>query len=143
MRVMERIKQRIELGFWKYRFSLEIKVPPGIEIIHMKNKVRFRGDSSAIDKFAQEFYRVADLNDGDLCRLDKYILKVSGYITKDSFKPNWIELPNHAWKVMGSKFREVSARYEENPFDFGDCGLISRSELPFDIGVEVTDLPSL
>ena len=29
--------------------------------------------------------------------------------------------------------------YEDNPFDFNDCGYTDKN--PFDIGVEVTDLP--
>ncbi len=29
--------------FIKREFAFEIKVPPGIEIVHMENKVRFRG----------------------------------------------------------------------------------------------------
>ncbi len=39
---------------------------------------------------------------------------------------------------MGSKFNEVPYEYED-PFDFNDCGYTEKN--PFDIGVEVTDLP--
>jgi len=118
---------------------MEIIIPPGIDILHMENKVRFRGPQEVIDKFATEFHRFMDLKEGDLCKLDRYILKVSDYMTEDRFKENWIELPKRAWLIMGSKFREVAHEYEENPFDFNDCGYTDR--LLFDIGVEVTDLP--
>ncbi len=40
---------------------------------------------------------------------------------------------------MGCKFNEVPIEYEDNPFDFNDCGFTNK--IPFDIGVEVTDLP--
>lgn len=121
------------------KFDLEINVPKSIEIVHMSNKVRFRGTKKAISKFAIEFYRLRTFTDGQLCKLDKYTLKVSDYITTDREKENWIELPNHAWGIMGSKFLEVPYEYEDNPFDFNDCGYTDRN--PFDIGVEVTDLP--
>ncbi|RYD97671.1 MAG: hypothetical protein EOP54_10185 [Sphingobacteriales bacterium] len=125
--------------FDRQKFDLEIKVPTSIEIVHMKDKVRFRGTKDAIIKFAREFYTLRALNDGQLCKLDKYTLKVSDYITPDRKKENWIELPNHAWGIMASKFIEVPYEYEDNPFDFNDCGYTDRN--PFDIGVEVTDLP--
>lgn len=40
---------------------------------------------------------------------------------------------------MGSKFNEVPYEYEDNPFGFNDCGYTDKN--PFDIGVEVLDLP--
>ncbi len=123
------------------KFDLEIKVPVNIEIVPMEDKVRFRGTKEAIIKFAKEFYRLRALNNGQLCKLDKYTLKVSDYITSDRLKENWIELPNHAWGIMASKFLEVPYEYEANPFDFNDCGYTNNN--PFDIGVEVTDLPML
>lgn len=125
--------------FGKQKFDLEIKVPKSIEIVHMDDKVRFRGTKDDISKFANEFYRLTELSDGHICKLDKYTLKVSDYITPDREKENWIELPNHAWGIMGSKFNEVPYGYEDNPFDFNDCGYTDKN--PFDIGVEVTDLP--
>ena len=125
--------------FGKQKFDLEIKVPANIEIVHMDNKVRFRGTKDDILKFAKEFYRLTKLSNGKLCKLDKYTLKVSDFITEDREKENWIELPNHAWGVMGSKFNEVACDYEDNPFDFNDCSYTDKN--PFDIGVEVTDLP--
>ena len=108
--------------FGRQKFDLEILVPTTIEIVHMDDKVRFRGTKEDISKFSKEFYRLKELNDGQLCKLDKYTLKVSDYITPDREKENWIELPNHAWGIMGSKFNEVPYEYEDNPFDFNDCG---------------------
>ena len=125
--------------FGNKKFELEIKVPASIEIVPMVDKVRFRGTKEDLSKFSKEFYKLNKLKEGQLCKLDKYILKVSEYITNDREKENWIELPNLAWGVMGSKFNEVANEYEDNPFDFNDCGYTEKN--PFDIGVEVTDLP--
>lgn len=125
--------------FGRQIFHLEIKVSASIEIVHMDDKVRFLGTKEDISKFAKEFYKLKKLNDGQLCKLDKYTLKVSDYITPDREKENWIELPNHAWGIMGSKFNEVANEYEDNPFDFNDCGYTDKN--PYDIGVEVIDLP--
>jgi hypothetical protein len=125
--------------FGKQKFHLEIKIPTGIEIVHMNNNVRFRGTKEDISKFAKEFYRLKELTNGQLCKLNKYTLKVSDYITEDRYKENWIELPCHAWTIMGSKFNEVAHKYEDSPFDFNDCGYTDKN--PFDIGIEVIDLP--
>lgn len=125
--------------FGSHKFDLEIKVPASIEIVHMADKVRFRGTKDDISKFAKEFYKLKELKDGQICKLDKYILKVSEYLTTDRVKENLVELPNHAWGIMGSKFNEVTYEYEDNPFDFNECGYTDKN--PFDIGVEVTDLP--
>jgi hypothetical protein len=125
--------------FGRKKYALEIQIPKGVEIVYLENKVRFRGNKDEISRFAKEFYRMKELNDGQLCKLDRYTLKVSDYITPDREKENWIELPNHAWGIMGSKFNEVLYEYEDNPFDFNDCGYTERN--PFDIGVEVLDLP--
>jgi hypothetical protein len=125
--------------FRRQEYALEINVPDNIEIVHMDNKVMFRGTKESIYKFGKEFYKLRDLSDGQLCKLDKYTLKVSEYLTPDREKQNWIELPNHAWGIMGSKFNEVPSGYEDNPFDFNNCGYTDKN--PFDIGIEVTDLP--
>lgn len=125
--------------FNSQKFDLEIVVPANNEVVHLQDKVRFRGTKGDIAQFAKEFYRLRALNDGQLCKLDKYTLKVSDYITPDRKKENWIELPDHAWGIMASKFIEVPCGYEDNPFDFNDCGYTDKN--PFDIGVEVTDLP--
>jgi hypothetical protein len=121
------------------KFDLELVVPQTIEIFHTNNKVRLRGNKEDIRLLAREFYKLKELRDGQLCKLDNYILKVSDYLTEDREKERWIELPAHAWGVMGSKFREVTYEEEDNPFDFNDCCYTDKN--PFDIGVEVIDLP--
>lgn len=120
-------------------FQLEIIVPINIEINIMPDKVRFVGTKDQIADFALQFNRLKELKEGQLCKLDRFTLKVSEYITSDQNKLNWIELPNHAWGIMASKFYEVANEYEDNPFNFNDCGYTDK--IPFDVGVEVTDLP--
>jgi hypothetical protein len=51
-----------------------------------------------------------------------------------------ISLPNDAWNVLVSKFIEVTACWEESPFDFGDCGYISPKMCP-DLGIELDGEP--
>jgi hypothetical protein len=119
------------------RFDLEIEVPRNLEIVSMEHKVLFRGSSADIAAFAQAFFQFKSLKDGALCKLDRYTLKVSDNITEDGMLPNWIELPGHAWVIMGSKFQEVAFGHEQSPFDFNDSG--STDPIPFDIGVEVVD----
>jgi len=110
-----------------------------IEVVHMVDKVRFRGSKENICQFVKEFYKLKALTDGKLCKLENYTLKVSDYITADRERKNWIELPARAWGIMGSKFLEVAYEEEDNPFDFNDCGYTNKN--PFDIGIEVLDLP--
>ncbi len=123
----------------KYQFDIEIIIPSTIEIVHMKDKVRFRGGKEDIREFVKEFYRLKVLTGGQFCKLGDYILKVSDYLTEDRGKKNLIELPSHAWAVMASKFTEVTYEDEDNPFDFNDCGYTNKNL--FDIGIEVMDLP--
>jgi len=123
----------------KQNFDLEIGIPSTIEIVVMPDKVRFKGNKDSILSFAENIREVSKLKDGQICKLGNFTLKVSDYITDDQKKPDWIELPNHAWNIMASKFNEVVYGYEDyNPFDFNDCGYIN---IPFDIGIEITDIP--
>lgn len=119
------------------RFDLEIEVPRNLEIVPMEHKVLFRGSREDIAALAQAFFQFKTLKDGALCKLDRYTLKVSDYITEDGKRPYWIELPGHAWVIMGCKFQEVAFGHEESPFDFNDCGYTN--EIPYDIGVELVD----
>lgn len=120
-------------------FALEIIVPDSIELVEYPDKVRFKGTKEDIAVFAKEFFRLKALSNGQICKLGKYTLKISDYITEDSTKKNWIELPSDAWAIMGAMFRDVTYESENNPFDFNDCCYTNR--IPFDFGVEVTDLP--
>ena len=123
--------------FNKYKF--EIPIPKNLSQEWFKDKVRFVGDKNDIYIFAKEFRKLKELKDGDLVKLGKLTLKVSDYITEDRNKENWIELPNHAWGILSSKFYDVWEGYDENPFDFNDCGYTNKN--PFDIGIEITDMP--
>lgn len=121
------------------KYAFEFIIPEAVIIEHLENKVRFKGSKVDIETFSRQFYRMKVLKDDELCRLGDYVLKVSTYKTDDGLRKNWIELPNHAWSIMGSKFIEVACEDEDNPFDFNDCCYTDK--LPFDIGVEVLDLP--
>ncbi len=126
------------MGFFR-KYRLQIKVPNAITIVYFPDKVRFIGEAQDIALFAEKFRQLSKFNDGDLCKLDKLTLKVSNYITLDIHKEHWIELPPDAWNILASKFLDVVDGYEDNPFDFNDCGYTDK--LLFDIGIEVTDLP--
>ena len=121
-------------------YNLKIKVPLGIDIDYHSDKVRFKGTKTDISNFAEELRKISKLKDGQLCKLDKLTLKVSNYITSDQNKEFWVELPDHAWNIMASKFQDVVEQFDDNPFDFNDCGYTNRT--PFDIGIEITDLPA-
>ena len=125
--------------FRRNKVKFEIEIPNGIKQEWFQNKVRFIGNKESIYKFSREFKRLKELQDGDKVKLGKLTLKVSDYKTSDQKKPNWIELPNHAWGIMSSKFYDVWEGYDDNPFDFNDCGYIDK--IPFDIGIEITDIP--
>ncbi len=125
--------------FRRNRVKFEIEIPNGIKQEWFQNKVRFVGNKDLIYKFSREFKRLKELNEGDKVKLGKLTLKVSDCITSDQKKPHWIELPNHAWGIMSSKFYDVWEGFDDNPLDFNDCGYIDK--IPFDLGIEITDLP--
>jgi hypothetical protein len=121
----------------KYKF--EITIPKGIKEEWFSNKIRFIGSKNEISSLSREFKKLKDLRDGEKVKLGKITLKVSNYITEDRNEKNYVELPNHAWGIMSSKFYDVWEGFEENPFDFNDCGYTNKN--PFDIGIEIQDLP--
>ena len=123
--------------FSKYEY--EIKIPKGVKTEWFDNKVRFIGTKNDLYDFLGEFRKLKEYKDGSLVKLDSLTLKVSEHITEDRNKKHWIELHDHAWVIMSSKFYDVWAGYDANPFDFNDCGYTI--ENPFDIGIEITDLP--
>ena len=127
------------MGHFRPSYQLKIKVPTSVEIEYLKDKVRFKGSKASISDFAEELRKISKLEDGQLCKLDKLTLKVSDYITADQDKVNWIELPDHAWNILASKFQDVVEGFDSNPFDFNDCGYTN--PIPYDIGIEITDLP--
>lgn len=73
-----------------------------------------------------------------LVQLDKVELKVSDEITLRYNDANYIEMPQQAWGILASKFQDVVEGFEENPFDFNDCGYLY-PKLSFDIGIEIVD----
>jgi hypothetical protein len=119
---------------------MEITLPEAVTLVEFPNKIRFKGKQNVLSDFVEEFRRISKLSNGQLCKFDEYTFKVSDLITDDSLKQNWIEMPNHAWNIMTSKFHDVLNEYDDNPLDFNDCGYLN-PKLPFDIGIEVTDLP--
>jgi len=119
--------------------QMKIKVPSNIEILYYSDKVRFKGSKFMISGLAEELRQVSKLKNGQFCKLDRLTLKVSDTITTDQNKINWIELPDRAWNILASKFQDVVEEFENNPFDFNECGYTNR--IPFDIGIEITDLP--
>ena len=123
--------------FSKYKY--EIKIPKGVKTEWFANKLRFIGSKNDLCDFLREFRKLKEFNDGSLVKLNSLTLKVSEYITEDRNKKHWIELPDHAWGIMSSKFYNVWEGYDENPFDFNNCGYTDKN--PFDIGIEITDLP--
>lgn len=127
------------MNIFRNTYKLKIKLPNNIRAVYYDDKVRFIGPSDVLSNFAEEIRKVSKFKDGELCKLDKLTLKVSEYITTDQYNKFWIELPDHAWNIMASKFQDVIEGFDENPFDFNECGYTD--QIPFDIGIEVTDLP--
>ena len=76
---------------------------------------------------------------GLVCRLGS----IGGYVTKDPDDPaahGRVALPDHAWKILASKFTEVTEGWEESPFDFADCGYLYPKPDP-DLGIELVGDP--
>ena len=121
----------------KYKQLLE--VPANTVLEWFSHKVRIVGLKEAIYRFAIQLRALKDLKEGDLIQLDRLTLQVSDFMTSNPQKEHGIALPGHAWNVMGSKFCDVLEQLDDNPFDFNDCGYTG--PIPFDMGVEVTDLP--
>ncbi len=128
------------MSFFNFpKYKLNIKVPLNSKLEWFNDKVRLIGPQNDIFLFARDLSKIEELQNGDLISFDKLTLKVSDYISSDSEKKNWIELPNHAWGIMAGKFYDVCEKYEENPFDFNSCGYTEK--IPLDLGVEITDFP--
>ena len=61
-------------------------------------------------------------------------------LADDQDKEPWIELPDHTWNIITSKFQGIAEGFNNDPFDSNECGYTDR--IPFDIGTEVSDLPT-
>lgn len=121
------------------KYKEEIEIPKGVKAEWFADKVRFIGTKQDLSPFISEFKKLSKYEDGNLVKLNSLTLKVSNYVTEDRNKNYWIELPDHAWGIMSSKFYDVCEGWDDNPFDFNDCGYTDKN--PFDIGIEITDLP--
>lgn len=126
------------MGFFK-KYKFEIRVPTGVRLEWFANKLRFIGTKEDLFDFVGEFRKLGGLKNGDLVKLDQLTLKVSDFHTPEGRRENWVELPAAAWGILAGKFYDVWEGFEENPFDFNDCGYTDR--LPFDLGIEIIDLP--
>lgn len=125
--------------FKRIKYKFEIPIPKDLKLEWFDNKIRFIGDKNTLFKFIGEFKRLKNLKDSELVKLGQLTLKVSDYITTDREKKNWIEMPPDAWGIMTGKFYDVWEGLDSNPFDFNDCAYTDKN--PFDIGIEITDLP--
>ena len=100
---------------------------------------RFRGPALSLRGLAESIRVLSEAPLGLVCRVGAVEL----YVTEDpsdSHAKGRIALPRDAWNILSSKFVEVTAGWEESPFDFGDCGyLYPRPEI--DLGVELVGEP--
>lgn len=121
--------------------SKSFKLPAGIEVIELQDRLRFKGTANQIDLLAHEIRQLSTLKNNWKVKLGDYT-----FITSDLMpifpKSGTIQLPYRAWNVMASKFSEVANNWENSPFDFNDCGYIT-PKLDFDIGVELVGEPNL
>lgn len=116
-----------------------INIPDTIELIQGPNGPRFRGSALALRELSSSLRFLSKAPLGFVCKVGSVEL----YVTNDPNDPHGkgrISLPNDAWNILVSKFIEVTAGWEESPFDFGDCGYISPRSFP-DLGVELVGEP--
>ena len=121
-------------------FNFIINLPNSISIEYQDNKAKVTGDKNSIYNFISEIRKISKLDVGSLCKLDKLTLKVSDTITSDSEKPFWIEMPDHAWGIMASKFYDAWEGFDDNPLYFNDCAYL-KPRNNYDLGIEMTDMP--
>jgi hypothetical protein len=76
---------------------------------------------------------------GFVCRVGSVTL----YVTNDPadvLSQGRVSMPPDAWSVLASKVIEVTAGWEDSPFDFSECGFLAPPPTP-DIGVELVGEP--
>ena len=120
--------------------SKSFKLPKDIEVIEFQDRLRFKGTANQIDQLALEIQQLSTLKNDQKVKLGDYSFVISD-IVPILPKRGIIQLPNHAWNIMASKFSEVANNWEDSPFDFNDCGYIN-PKLDFDIGVELIGEPN-
>lgn len=120
--------------------SKSFKLPKDIEVIELHDRLMFKGAANQIDQLAFEIQQLSTLKNDQKVILGDYSFVISD-IAPTLPKRGIIQLPNHAWNIMASKFSKVANNWEDSPFDFNDCGYI-KPKLDFDIGVEPIGEPN-
>ena len=67
------------------KYALKLHIPDSIKIEYLDEKATIIGDKDAIYNFIKELRKISELNDGQLCELDKLTLKISDSVTDDRF----------------------------------------------------------
>jgi hypothetical protein len=116
-----------------------LNLPSSVEIVAGPSGPRFRGSALPLRSLAKMLRGLSTAPTGLVCRIGSIEL----YVTND---PNdlgaqgRVALPDHAWIVLASKFVEVTAGWEDSPFDFADCGYLHPKPDP-DLGIELVGDP--
>ena len=120
--------------------SKSFKLPEGIEVIELQDGLTFRGTAEQINQLANEIRQLSNLKNNEKVKFGQYLFIISDLVPTTANKGT-VQLPNHAWNIMASKFSEVANSWEESPFNFNDCGYIN-PKLEFDLGVELVGQPN-
>ena len=118
---------------------LTIDLPESVEIIDGPFGPRFKGPALPLRRLAESLRVLSKVPLGFVCLVGHLEL----YVTDDPSDPHAqgrVSMPRNAWNILASKFVEVTAGYEESPFDFGDCGFLYRRPDP-DLGVVLVGEP--
>ena len=120
--------------------SKTFNLPKGIEVVEHQDGLIFKGSAEQIDQLADEIRQLSTLKNNEKVKFGQYRFIISDFIPATQNKGT-VQLPNHAWNIMASKFSEVANSWEDSPFNFNDCGYIN-PKLEFDIGVELVGQPN-
>lgn len=116
-----------------------LDVPSDVQIVRGPNGPRFRGPALPLRGLAESLRSLSEAPLGLVCHVGPIEL----YVTEDPsdlHAEGRVALPRDAWNILASKFVEVTAGWEESPFDFGDCGYLHPSP-EIDLGVELVGEP--
>jgi len=116
-----------------------IETPSEVQIVQGPSGPRFRGPALPLRALAESLRSLSIAPLGLVCHIGSIEL----YVTNDphdSHAQGRIALPRDAWNILASKFVEVTAGWEESPFDFGDCGFLHPRPNP-DLGIELVGEP--
>ena len=109
-------------------------------MIELRDRLTFRGTAEQIDQLANEIRQLSNLKNNEKVIFGQYRFIISDLVPTTPNKGT-VQLPNHAWNIMASKFSEVANSWEESPFNFNDCEYIN-PKLEFDLGVELVGQPN-